>query len=764
MEITTKLVLDKILESPNLVPELAAAEVEALGLQVVEDYRRDLDSRQEWMQRNEKAVKLALQVREAKSFPWENCSNVKFPLLTIAALQFLARVSVLTKGRKLARVESLGRDATGRQAARAERISNHLSLQLTEEATGWVDHDEQAKFAASILGSAFKKTYPDPVRGVTVSEHVPAMDFVVDYYCKDLATASRATHRLDMTANMLQERVRRGVFVPLKGGTEAPGLAMAGNLLQEAADEAEGTRPAADDHSKPYEVLEQHLWLDLDGDGYEEPYVVSVRSDTAQVLRVVARFLGEGDVYRVNDMAVRALEEQVRKLQAEADEAQGQAREAGEFPEAPAAGGGAMAEISRLERAIDKLDSASDNHIIRIEPTQYFTRYLFIPSPDGGFYGLGLGALLGPMNESVNTLVNQLIDSGTMGNTAGGFLGKGVKLKGGRMAFDPFEWKPVDSTGDDLRKNIFPLPVRDPSPVLFQLLGMLVEYSERIGGATDIMTGVSPGQNTPAETSRNTVEQGMMLFSGIYNRMYRAFKDELRKFYTFNRLYLTSSPQYDLLTRGPDAVIAPDDYTSGSYRIYPAAAPEAVSLTQRKEKAGVLLKLAMEVPGFDKYKVVRRFLEAHDFEGIEDIYPDPTGPRAIPVPPNPKTELEKARLAAEQEQHHNEMQLATIQMKLDTDLNAAKIAELQAKATKYLADAEGVDTGHQIAMIEAEIGARKAHQESLVKALGLMHKAVETQMRGKAVAGGGKPGAAGAGGEPAVDQPPGAAPAMPGTI
>jgi hypothetical protein len=110
------------------------------------------------------------------------------------------------------------------------------------------------------------------------------------------------------------------------------------------------------------------------------------------------------------------------------------------------------------------------------------------------------------------------------------------------------------------------------------------------------------------------------------------------------------------------------------------------------------------------------------------------------------------------------MQLATIQMKLDTDLNAAKIAELQAKATKYLADAEGVDTGHQIAMIEAEIGARKAHQESLVKALGLMHKAVETQMRGKAVAGGGKPGAAGAGGEPAVDQPPGAAPAMPGTI
>src|SRR5258706_9432508 len=153
---------------------------------------------------------------------------------------------------------------------------------------------------------------------------------------------------------------------------------------------------------------------------------------------------------------------------------------------------------------MDRLAAAPNNHIIRIDPVHYFTKYTFIPSPDGGFYGLGFGALLGPLNQSVDTLVNQLVDAGTMSNSGGGFLARGVKIKGGKSSFDPFEWKPVDSTGDDLRKNIFPLPIREPSNVLFQLLGMLVGYAEKISGATDIMTGVSPGQNTPAETSRNT--------------------------------------------------------------------------------------------------------------------------------------------------------------------------------------------------------------------------------------------------------------------
>ena len=78
---------------------------------------------------------------------------------------------------------------------------------------------------------------------------------------------------------------------------------------------------------------------------------------------------------------------------------------------------------------------------------------------------MGWGLLLGPTNKSIDTLINQLIDAGTLSNTAGGFLGRGAKLRKGDNSFRPFEWKPVDSVGDDLRKNVFPLPVREPSNV-----------------------------------------------------------------------------------------------------------------------------------------------------------------------------------------------------------------------------------------------------------------------------------------------------------
>lgn len=714
-ELQPKLKLENIIQSPNVAKDLSKEQLAFIGTAAVEGYKVDRGSRSEWEQRNAKAIKLALQVQELKNFPWENCSNVKFPLLTIAALQFLARVSVLTKGRYPVKVETLGADPDGRKAARSKRVSKHMSLQLTDYDKNWVDNDEQAKMAASILGSAFKKTYPDSITGETLTEHVPAMNFVVDYYCKDIDKAGRATQLLPADSNYIHERVTRGIYLPLEAARDprynAPTTTPDPNVLKDAADEAEGTRapaPSTDWAHTPDDLLEQHTWLDLDGDGYKEPYILIVHRETAQVLRIVARFYDEGDVHRVNDLEIRKLEQALDSLKND-----------------PKAGAESMALQSKFEKQIDALERAAGNKIIRIDPTLHFTRYLFIPSPDGGVYGLGLGSLLSPLNESVNTIVNQLIDSGTMSNTAGGFLGRGVKLKGGRTSFDPFEWKPVESSGDDLRKNIFPLPVREPSTVLFQLLGMLVTYSEKVSGATDIMTGVAPGQNTPAETSRNTVEQGMMLFSGIYGRMYRSFREELRLRYNFNRVYLANSPRFVWLTEGPDAILAADDYTASTHVILPAASPEAVSITQRREKAKMLHALATSQAGFNVYAVTRDLLESWDYDNIDQYYPDPTGPNAIKPPVNPKVQLEQAKLQQAAKEHQDEMQLAIAELQSQAQVDQAKIIELQAKATKLMAEAQGVDTGHQIAMIDAQIGAAKAKQEGLMKALELLQRQTE---------------------------------------
>jgi len=724
--IRTTLTLESILSNPNIATLLSSDEQDAVGKAVVEGYRIDLASRSEWEERHEKGIKLALQVAESKTFPWENCSNVKFPLLTVAALQFLARMSIMTKGRRLAKVEPIGGDPDGSKAKQAARVSQHISLQLAEDYPTWLDEDEQCKFAAALVGSAFKKTYYDKLTGTNTSEYVPAMNFVVDYFCKDIAKAGRATHYMRKDANYIHERVRGGLYCEMQEGSEQPGT-VENTTLRAAADTTEGLHRPADSPSPlisdtHYELLEQYNWLDLDGDGYAEPYTCVVRLDTAQLLRIVPRFLGESDILRKHTPTIIGLENELAKVKAEQAGAEAAAKAQGQpAPDAQES----LRLQSAIERKIADYEHRADNAIVRIEPQQYFTRYMFVPSPDGGLYGLGLSALMGPMNESVNTLVNQLIDAGTMSVTAGGFLGRGVKLKSGRNTFDPFEWKPVDTNGDDLRKSVFPLPVREPSGVLFSLLGLLIEYSEKISGATDVMTGVSPGQNTPAETSRNTVEQGMMLFSGIYNRMWRGFREEIRKFYELNRLFLETSPRFSELVYGPNAILAADDYRANAFRILPAASPEAVSSQQRRDKATALVQMAASTPGFDRYEVTLNWLESHDYDSIERFYPDPKGPRAIAPPPNPKM-LELQQAAKE---HNDEMQIALVELQQNAALNAAKIAELEAKAVKHKADAQGVESGHMIAAIEAELGARKNHQEGMLRALELLQKSVESEAK-----------------------------------
>jgi chaperonin GroES len=689
--------IEKMVAATNIAPMLKEEDLATIGKAVVTGYEVDRASRSQWEERQATAVKLALQVVEVKDFPWTNCSNVKFPLVTVAALQFLSRVAILTKGRQLVKCDVLGPDADGKLAMRAKRISAHMSYQLVEEDRAWIDDDEKAKLAASIIGCAFKKSYFDPVRGKNISEHVPAMDFVVDYRTKSLEKANRMTHLLTMTDNDIQERVASDRFVELKSDRGTQGTAT--GPMQAAVDESQGTQSQGDSDVKVHEVLEQHCWLDLDEDGYREPYIVWVHKESGQVLRIAARYFDQGDVHRKNDLKIRTEQFRAATL---SDEGK-----------------------AKADARIKELQEAKGNVITRIDAQQFFTKIPFIPSPDGGFYDLGLGALLGPINASVDTLVNQLIDAGTMSNTAGGFLGRGVKLKGGKSSFDPFEWKPVDSPGDDLRKNIVPLPVRDPSAVLFQLLGLLVSYGEKISGATDIMTGVSPGQNTPAETSRNTIEQGMKIFSGIYGRMYRAFQSELRLLFDLNRMYLPLSAKFIPLTTGENAIVSQKDYIADDALIFPAADPAVVSETQRQQRAMMLKQNAAATPGYDRYQVELDFLQAFDIQDIERIYPNPKGPHAVPPPVNPQLELEKAQFQLEQQKFQSGLQVQIAELQSQDAVNQAKVQQLEAQAAKLLAEANGVDVSLQVQALNAQTGAAKAHQEGIRIAMETLQRLVD---------------------------------------
>lgn len=650
--------IDKLVNSPNIAEDLDDQALAAIASECMSGYQDDLSSRAEWEEWYADGLKLALQAMEAKTTPWEGCSNVKFPLLTIAALHFHARAyPALMSMAEPVQCKVHWADPDGIIQARANRISRHMSFQVTEEDEDWEEQHDKMLLALPIVGTAFKKSYFDSVKKINKSELVLAQDLVVNYWAKDLATAGRVTHRLYFSKNDILERVRRGVYLDKQLSPRAPDT----DPISEAKDEAQRRYPGGNDGTTPFEVLEQHCWHDLDEDGYAEPYIVTLCN--GQILRIVANYFEES--------------------------------------------------ITRNSR----------NEVICISPGEWFTKYGFIPSPDGGFYDLGFYKLLGPLNESINTMINQLIDAGTMNNLQSGFLGRGIKMKSGEFNFRPGEWKRLESSGDDLKSGILPLPTKEPSGILLQLLTFLVGYGERIAGATETQVGENPGQNTPAETMRTMNTNGQRIFNGTYKRLWRSQRAEYRKLYKLNTLYFQHNRNYKEMTAGDMPFVGPQDYIQGDIDIRPSADPNIVSEEERKQQAMMVMSNALQIPGHKVYAAVKRAYEVLKVPDIEAVFPDPEGPNAIQQGPSveqQKLQLEMQKLQLQQQELQMDHQHVTLKLQNEAQLNGAKIMELQAKAILALEEAKGVSTGHEIAMIQSQIAAAKNHQESLLRTIELM--------------------------------------------
>jgi len=666
--------INELVYEPNIANLLSKDDLETIGMQVVRDFDNDLMSRSSWEKRTEASLKLALQVTENKNFPWANASNVKFPLITIAALQYHARsYPVLIDNDLPVKCRVVGEDKDGLRTLRASRVEQHMSYQLLEEDEDWESEMDKVLITQPIIGCAFKKSYFDPIRKHNISENVLAKDLVVNYWTKSLETASRITHILQMSKNEIYERTARGLWLEgvSEGRNQQYSSVAMGNGLQTLQDKAQGLQPPEpNDSSTPIEILEQHCHIDFDGDGYAEPYIVYVRRDNKKVARIVAR-------YTQND-------------------------------------------IERNE----------SNDVLSIKAEQYFTKYPFIPSPDGGFYDLGFGVLLGPLNESINTIINQLVDAGTMANTAGGFLSRGIKLRGGNYTFNPMEWKHVDTTGDDLRKGIVPLPVREPSQVMFTLLNLLINYGERIGGSVDILSGQNPGQNTPAETTRTMAEQGMKVFNGIFKRTHRSLKQEFRKLYRLNQIFVSENTPYVSGASGTGMVLA-SDYEGPVTDVMPTSDPSITSDAQRINQASAIAARVAATPGlYNRYEAEYTFLKAMRVTNIDKLLPDPSGPNAIQAPPNPKVQIEQMKLQAKQASDQLTMKIALLKLMSEAELNQAQIQKLEAEVEEIKIGIVTEGERMRIQEINMQIGLQRERREGVMNAIKTMNVAFDKMVAG----------------------------------
>lgn len=683
LNLSSTITLDRAtINSPNLCEYFSPDDLAAIGAECSEGYQRDEQSRAHWIKRNEAGMDLALQISKDKSFPWQGCSNVAFPLVTIAALQFHARAyPALVNGSDIVKCTVFGDDPTGEQTAKAKRVGTHMSWQLLHEDIAWEDQEDKAILNLSIVGTNFKKTYYSPSLHHNVSELVLAKDLVIDYWAKSIEDAARKTHRIPKHRNAVRENILRGIWRDVSEEGWFQGIpAVRTTLQQQGQDNRQGITPPQADGATTFLFLEQHCCLDLDGDGYAEPYIVTFEAESQCVVRIVTGF-DENSIERV---------------------------------------------------ALGK----DEGKIIRITPTQYFTKKSFIPSPDGGLYDIGFGVFLGPLNEAVNSLVNMLLDAGTMQTTAGGFLGRGAKIRGGTQAFSPFEWKRVDATGDDLRKSILPLPVNAPSDVLFQLLALLINYSSRVSGTTDTTVGENPGQNTPAQSMQTMVEMGQKIYTAIFKRLWRSSREEFQKLFLLNGIYMDlDQPSVGGATR--------KDYLLGVTQIAPVADPNVTSETMNLQRALTLKQAAASTPGYNMDEVERRFLRAMRVEGIDAVY---KGTADAPPPKDPAmavmevkvqgdlagkkmdTEAKMAALQLKQAELQFDAQKFIAELMEEQRLNNAKIAHLEAQSAEAAANAQSEQAYAQVAIVNTEISRIKAENDQLNTRIEHMLKAAAIEV------------------------------------
>ena len=679
---------EAVINAPNLTDRFDEQDLVKIGAAVLEGYKIDDASRDKWKKRNEAALNLALQLQEMKSFPWPGASNVKFPLVTIAAIQWHSRAyPLLIQGPDIVKMEINGPDPQGELRAKADRVGSYMSYQVLEEMEEWEEETDRGLLQVPIVGCAFKKTYHAGALGRNVSELVAAKDFVLNYYAKSVESCQRKTHIIPMYRNDVFEKCAAGVWRDVRDEKWFNGLPpLKSDAGTAKADKRTGlSTPAKADFTTPFSLLEQHVRMDLDDDGYAEPYIITIEETSGCVVRIVCNFTPK-DVLRTGDS----------------------------------------------DRA----------RIIRIKEDQVFTKIPFIPSPDGGIYDIGFGVLLGPINATVDSIINQLVDAGTLATTAGGFLGRGVKIRGGELSFRPFGWQRVDSTGEDLAKGIFPFPVREPSTTLFQLLSLLVDYTNRISGSTDIMVGENPGQNTPAQTSQLMAEQGAKINTAIFKRVWRSFKQEFQKLYRLNRVH---TPITVLRYGAESGWVRREDFMGPEEAIRPMADPHLASDGHRSQQALMVKQFAASTPGYNKDAVERMVLRAMRVESIDTLFP---GSDKIPAPPHPKVMIEnlkgEQKLKQIQEQGKQRFMEMMVTMEAEQRKTAAEIALMEAEVASIVHEMGAAAASHEVKAFEAQIGALKAMHDSQQ---GYMKLLQESQGNGQS---GNGPGAAGGPKPPAV--------------
>lgn len=571
-------------ETPNIAKELSDKVLGEIGIAVLREYEIDETSRKAWLETAEKATELAMQVVKPKDTPWPKASNFIYPLVTVAATSFAARAyPAIIAGPKVVKGIVIG-DDKGKPA---------IDPQTGQQVMGQGENGPEPAF---IVPPGEKRRRADRIgdhMSWQLLEEMPEWEEETD----------KKLHILPIVGCSFRKSYfdpQRGINVScLVWATKltvnywARTLETAQRITEEIKIypiEIEERKRAGTfldhdypppgtegDDNAPHEFLEQHRTWDLDEDGYPEPYIVTVHKQSGKIARIIARY--DADGIHVSN---------------------------------------------------------TTGKIARIEPVQYYTKYDFLPNPEGGFYGIGFGQLLNHLNEGINSSINMMFDAEHQRLAGGGFIGRGLSMHAGSVRRKMGEYRPVNATGSTIRDAIVNLEFPEASPILFQLLGLLIQAGKEIASIKDILSGEPNLATMQPTTVLALIEQGLKTFTWIYKRIHRAAKKEYDKLYRLNRIYMEEQKYYQV---GDDwREIKREDYAEGS-GVAPISDPTMISDMQKLTRAS-LLQLYQNDPHCNPIGIRRRIFEDANIEDIDEIIvTQPPQP-----PPDPLLLVEQMRI------------------------------------------------------------------------------------------------------------------------
>jgi hypothetical protein len=359
-----------------------------------------------------------------------------------------------------------------------------------------------------------------------------------------------------------------------------------------------------------YEFVEQHTYLDLDNDGLPEPYNVIFDINSQIVVRIVPDFDLEG----------------IKK---------------------------------------------QNEKIYDIERNESLVEFGFLPDFAGSFYSIGYAELLENNNASINTSINQIIDSAHLSMKGAGFINSGIGIASGALTFKMGEYKKVNVAGGNLAANVFPIPFPEPSPVLFSLLGLLIESGKELGSLRDVVTGDTAANMAPT-TYMGLVEQGMKQSIAILKNNHESFKKSFKIKRRLNAKYLPREKYAEILDiENPNDVSPKMDFSEKNCDIVLVSDSTNLTSSQKLAKAQLYQSLFGD-PFYDQLEIRKLFNEAVGINKLNEIVSAPE--------PTPDANL----VLAQAEDKKAEAKLTETQIKAEE--TAAKINEMAEKLQLMYAD------------------------------------------------------------------------------